>query len=122
MNRGEFQYKEVKISGEDIMKNVGHLIPKGELLYVATDERNQTFFDPFRKRFPKVKFLDDFIDVADLKNVNPNYLGMIDQVVCMRGRIFVGTWFSTFSGYITRMHGYMGYHDYSVWYADKVRR
>ena len=65
------------------MKNVSHLIPKGELLYVATDERNQTFFDPFRKRFPRgVRFLDDFIDVADLKNVNPNYLGMIDQVVC----------------------------------------
>ena len=30
------------------------------------------------------------------------------QVVCSRGEMFTGTWFSTFSGYITRMRGYLG--------------
>jgi hypothetical protein len=100
--RGEFQYKEVKISAEQMLANVGQFIPENELLYLATDEKNKTFFDAFRKRFPKIKFLDDYMDDADLRNINPNFLGMIDQVVCTRGSIFVGTWFSTFSGYITR--------------------
>lgn len=122
VRRGDFQYKDVKISAEAMMTNVGHLLPHNELLYIATDERNKSFFQPFRQRFPSIRFLEDFEDIADLKGINPNYLGMIDQVVCMRGRYFVGTWFSTFSGYITRMRGYYGYHDYSVWYADKVRR
>jgi hypothetical protein len=47
---------------------------------------------------------------------------MIDQVVCTRGDIFVGTWFSTFTGYITRMRGYMGYADTTVFFGDKAHR
>ena len=35
-------------------------------------------------------------------------MGMIDTIVASRGRIFVGTYFSTFSGYINRMRGYHG--------------
>lgn len=100
--RGEFQYKEVKIPAEKILENVGQFIPAGELIYVATDEKNKSFFDAFRSRWPTVRFLDDYVELAGLQHINPNYLGMIDQVVCAKGTIFVGTWFSTFSGYITR--------------------
>jgi hypothetical protein len=39
-----------------------------------------------------------FVQVANLSNVNKNYFGMIDQVVASKGRVFVGTWFSTFTG------------------------
>lgn len=49
-------------------------------------------------------------------------IGMIDQVVCTRGEIFVGTWFSTFTGYITRMRGYMGYSDKTVYFGDMAHR
>ena len=34
----------------------------------------------------------------------------------------LGTWFSTFTGYITRMRGYLGYPDNTVWYGDKKHR
>lgn len=122
IRRGEFQYKEVKIPAEEMMANVGHLLPENELLFIATDEKNKTFFLPFRQRFPKLRFLDDYMDLADLRHINPNFLGMIDQVVCTGGRFFVGTWFSTFSGYITRMRGYLGRDDSSVWYGDKKHR
>mmetsp|Transcript_18206 Transcript_18206/g.16498 ORF Transcript_18206/g.16498 Transcript_18206/m.16498 type:complete len:673 (+) Transcript_18206:3-2021(+) len=122
IRRGEFQYKEVKISASELMHNVGHLIPSNELLYLATDEKNKSFFNDMLIRFPKIRYLDDYVDTAGLVDINPNYLGMIDQVVCTRGTQFIGTWFSTFSGYITRMRGYLGYHDYSVWYGDKTRR
>jgi hypothetical protein len=66
--------------------------------------------------------LDDYKIIAGLDGINPNYLGMIDQVVCTRATIFVGTWFSTFSGYITRMRGYLGLEDKSVFYADLPHR
>ncbi len=65
VRRGEFQYNVVKIPAEEIMNNVGHVNPKGELLFIATDERNKTFFNAFRRAgFPRLRFLDDYIDVA----------------------------------------------------------
>lgn len=74
--RGEFQYKEVKIPAANMLANVGHFIPKNQLLFIATDEKNKSFFDAFHKRFPKIRYLDDFMDYAELKNINPNFLGM----------------------------------------------
>jgi hypothetical protein len=102
LDRGEFQYKEVKIPANQTLANVGKYIPANELLFIATDEKDKSFFDAFKERFPRLRFLDDYMDTADLRTINPNFLGMIDQIVCTRGEIFVGTWFSTFSGYITR--------------------
>ena len=73
------------------MQNIGHHIPDGELIFLATDERKKDFFSAFRKKFPKIRFLDDFMDFADLRGINPNFLGMIDQVVCTQGSVFIGT-------------------------------
>jgi hypothetical protein len=39
-------------------------------------------------------------------DINPNYYGMIDQLVASRGVVFVGAFYSTFSGYIYRLRGY----------------
>lgn len=121
-HRGDFQYKDVKIPADRMLHNVGQFIPKGQLLFIATDERNKSFFDPFLARFPKIHYLDDFMDFADLRDINPNFLGMIDQVICTRGEIFVGTWFSTFTGYITRMRAYLGYSDKSTFFGDMAHR
>jgi hypothetical protein len=33
---------------------------------------------------------------------------MIEQIVAANGEAFIGTWWSTFTGYINRMRGYMG--------------
>jgi hypothetical protein len=74
--RGEFQYKEVKIPAANMLANVGQFIPKGQLLFIATDERNKSFFDAFHSRFPRIKYLDDFMDYAELRTINPNFLGM----------------------------------------------
>eukprot|EP00605_Chrysophyceae_sp_TOSAG23-4_P002496 GSChrysophyteH1.ASY1.ANO1.2759.1 assembled CDS len=119
VRRGEFQYKAVKIPAADIVTNVGHHIPENRLIYVATDEKKKGFFDAFKKRWSNVRYLDDYMDMAGLRDINPNFLGMIDAMVCTRGEEFIGTWFSTFTGYITRMRGYMGYPDNLTWYGDK---
>lgn len=105
-----------------MLANVGQFIPSDRLVYVATDERKKSFFDAFKTRWSKIKYLDDYMDYAELRTINPNFLGMIDQVICTRGEEFIGTWFSTFTGYITRMRGYMGYPDNTTWYGDKAHR
>ena len=122
VRRGEFQYKSVKIPAAEILENVGHHIPQNRLIYVATDEKNKNFFDAFKTKWEHVRFLDDYFDYADLKSINPNYLGMVDAIVCTRAEEFIGTWFSTFTGYITRMRGYMGFPDNKTWYGDREHR
>ena len=52
------------------------------------------------KEHYNIRFLSDFSDAAGLNQLDPNLLGMIDTIVASRGRLFVGTWFSTFTGYI----------------------
>lgn len=52
--------------------------------------------------------LADFYDKIGLSRLNQNYIGMVEQIVCARSKVFAGTYFSTFTGYITRMRGYYG--------------
>jgi hypothetical protein len=70
----------------------------GHLLYIATDETNRTFFRPLMEHY-KVRFLDDYSVLAGLSELDPNYVGMIEQVVASRASVFVGTYFSSFSAY-----------------------
>jgi GDP-fucose protein O-fucosyltransferase len=73
------------------------------VVYIATDERDKTWFEPLRKHY-RLVFLEDFSHL--IRGVDPNYLGMIEQLVCAKGDKFVGTYYSTFSGYINRVRGY----------------
>lgn len=79
-------------------------IPIGRTVYIGTDERDKAFFQPLRDHGWKLLFLDDFSDL--IAGVDPHYYGMIDQLVTSRGRVFFGCWFSTFTGYVTRLRGY----------------
>ena len=45
----------MKLPASDILRNIGDKIPSDiQVAYIATDERNKSFFDPFRRRFSKV--------------------------------------------------------------------
>lgn len=103
IRRGDFQYKDTRIPAEEIYNNVKDVLVENSTVYIATDERDKSFFEIFRKHY-KVYFLDDFMD--ELKDVNTNYYGMLDQRIASRGRTFIGTYYSTFTGYINRMRGY----------------
>ena len=65
--------------------------------------------------------MSDFQDLARLDQLDPNFVGMIDQVVCSRGRVFVGTYFSSFSAYIGRMRGYHGTSNKLMFYGQLDR-
>lgn len=103
IRRGDFQYKDTRVECNVIFDNTVDVLEANSTIYIATDERNKTFFDPLRKRY-KIYFMDDFSNL--LENVNTNYYGMIDQLVASRGRVFVGTFYSTFTGYINRVRGH----------------
>ena len=108
IRRGDFQYKKMKLSGEEWFLNTRDVLEKNEILYIATDEKDKDFFDPFRRAGYTLKFLSDYTELAGLKAMDPNHMGMIETVVCSRGRSFTGTFRSTFSGYINRLRGYQG--------------
>jgi len=103
VRRGDFQYKDTRIEATELYKNSADLIPENATLYIATDERNKKFFDPIKQHY-HVYFLDDFKHL--FQKMNTNYYGMLDQLIASKGRTFVGTYHSTFTGFINRMRGY----------------
>lgn len=98
-------------------QNTRDLWKPRELLYVATDETEKKFFDPFINSNHDLRFLDDYWDMANLSSFQKEHLGMIEVIVASRGRVFVGTYYSTFSGYISRIRGYYGMSKYSSFYG-----
>jgi hypothetical protein len=108
IRRGDFQYKKTRVEASEIVAAATDQIPKGATVYVGTDERRKDFFQAMSEYWDVV-FLDDFTDLVT--DINPNYYGMIDQLVTSRGRTFFGCWWSTFTGYITRIRGYHSQND-----------
>lgn len=102
VRRGDLQYKKVKISAEEWYENTKEVWKPGELLYIATDERNKTFFDPIKNKGHPLRFLDDYWEIADMEHLDHTYIGMVDTIVASHGRAFAGTWFSTFTGKFQR--------------------
>ena len=103
IRRGDFQYKKTRVEASEILEAAKDQIPKGTTVYVGTDERKKKFFQVMQDYWDVV-FLDDYMHL--IKGIDKNYYGMIDQLVTSRGRTFFGCWWSTFTGYITRLRGY----------------
>lgn len=103
IRRGDFQYKKTRVDAKDILEVARDQIPRGTTVYVATDERKKEFFQDMESYW-NVLYMDNYIHL--LEGVDKNNFGMIDQLVSSRGRLFFGCWFSTFTGYITRLRGY----------------
>ncbi len=104
VRRGDFQFKETKISGEKMYEISKEYLTPNKTVYIATDEKNKYFFRSFDENYDVV-YLDDFKHL--IPDINVNYYGMVEQIVCAHSDVFYGTWFSTFSGYINRIRGYL---------------
>jgi hypothetical protein len=104
IRRGDFQYDIMYLSAQEIYDGTTRtVVPNGRTVYIATDETDMTFFHAFQQHYNLV-FLHNFTHL--IPDINPNYYGMIDQLVASKGKVFVGTLYSTFSGYINRLRGY----------------
>ena len=105
IRRGDFKglafYKDGIVDPNDIVASK-YFEPQ-RTVYIATDESDIAFFEPLRQQHT-VLFLNDFRHL--IADMDPNYYGMIEQLVCAKGDKFVGTYYSTFSAYINRVRGY----------------
>lgn len=150
VRRGDFQFKDVKLSAEEIVQNLHYpngtsIIPRGAMVYLSTDDPDgvckgcmvqrkpcNTYVSPkpvgcpedtswkaFTKAGWKVRFMRDFLRRGYLNDVNPNVHGMVESIVCSRAKIFAGTYFSTFTGYIHRLRGYHGLGESTFYHHKK---
>jgi len=103
VRRGDFQFTPTRVEASVLYERSKDELTEGTTLFIATDEKDKSFFDPLKEHYD-VFFLDDFMHL--LEGVNTNYYGMLDQLIASKGRIFFGTWWSTLSGYANRMRGY----------------
>lgn len=105
IRRGDFQsqFPITEMSAGTILTGIQDIIAPGSTLYISTDERDQTFFQPLSEVYD-LKFIGDFGDL--LSGINPQMFSLAEQIVCSRSRVFVGTYYSTFSAYIVRLRGY----------------
>ena len=106
VRRGDLtrQYHWAMMSSEELYEVSREKLNSSSLLYIATDEVDRDFFELFERHY-NVVYLEDFADLlADV--VNPHMYPIIDQLVVAQSRTFVGTYGSSFSGYINRLRGY----------------
>ena len=46
---------------------------------------------------------------------------MVESIVCSRAKVFAGTYFSTFTGYIHRLRGYHGLGEATYYHSTAYR-
>jgi len=104
-------------------QNTKEIWRANEILYIATDERDRSFFDDFRRQHSgPLRFFDDYKVLAGIDSIDPTQYGMIETIVASRGTMFAGTWFSTFTGYIVRLRGYYGMSKFYTYYSWLERK
>jgi hypothetical protein len=91
VRRGDFLYIHPPLAPDPsfIYSVTQDVLPEGSILYIATNEQNKSFFQPLRDHYD-IKFLDDFVDDLNTPQtiMDPNYYGMIDQLVVGYGRFY----------------------------------
>ena len=115
--------QDVFIPISRVEKNLRALFKPGEKLYIATDNTSPGFLKPFYDHFDVYRW-DDFLgekggNVLKGLDIEPGNLGQMEQVVMAASRVFIGTDFSTFSGLVPRLHGYMGAPDTQLYLNTK---
>lgn len=104
IRRGDFQYQNMHMSAEEVYENnTKGIVKEGRTVYILTDEKNSSYFEPLRKHY-NLLFLGDI--KAELGDLNPNFYGQVDQLIASRAEKFFGAYYSTFTGYIMRLRGY----------------
>jgi|SRR5579875_709180 len=109
-------YPEQNISIDRMLGNVLMRIPAKSQMYIASDERDRVFFHELSKYY-RLWFIEDFAKLLP-DDLSPGRVACVEQMICAFARVFVGTRFSTFSAYITRLRGYRGAADQNTYFTD----
>ena len=107
VRRGDFQrfYPMTALGPAALVGNVARQLDP--VVYVATDEPDESFWTEFSAVLPKGIHMVRRGDVVEqLAGVDQNAVGFVEMLVCSHAAVFIGTRYSTFSSYITRLRGY----------------
>merc|ERR1712113_1110039 len=109
IRRNDFasQYKAAMLSADTILEAFKTQIKPGEVIYISTDEKVHSFFNPI-KRVYNVRFLADYEKKAGVASLDSRMLPMLEIVIASGSEKAFGTWWSTFTGHIFRLRGYTG--------------
>jgi len=107
--RDDLQFDDNRwISPARIFKNTENLLLENETIYIATDEKPDVFKDEFLSVFSaryNILMLDNYM--SKIQGIPKEWVPLVEMVILSQGRVFIGTRQSTFSGYVTRLRGYM---------------
>jgi hypothetical protein len=106
IRRNDYQFKELFIPCEEIRDHLAGIVPENATLYIATDHKDLSFFEPLSRKYNLV-FYKDVLNQLDLGSINKNWIPALEMMICTRAIKFVGMYLSTFSSFIYRMRGYM---------------
>lgn len=90
----------------NIISDLDGRLRKDVPLYVATDEKDKSVFNDFSKEYDLV-FFDDF----EL-NLEDHEILMVEQIICSKADVFLGSFLSTFSDYINILRAQAGMKDF----------
>jgi hypothetical protein len=79
---------------------VKYLLKDDRPVYIATDEKDLSFFDELKK-YKKLYFFKDFYEPDDKLGDS-----IIEQLICVNSNVFYGTYKSTYSKRINILRGY----------------
>lgn len=115
------QYKNVFVPATRLLRRADTFFVNNRAIFVATGEKNHSYFDPVKENYPHLYFLSDFDNILDTTpGFEPFMMKQVDQIVASHGRRFVGTYMSTFSAYILRLRGYLGKANNTATYVTNI--
>lgn len=121
VRRGDLQYAEVKIDASKLLDNVRPWLKVSgkKKIYIATDEKDKSFFDPFRREGYEIVHWRD-LHISKNNRVPFHLEGMLEQLVAAESNLFIGTRLSTFSSYVPRIRGFtVGLQNKELLYGDR---
>tara|TARA_B110000902_G_scaffold50491_1_gene57964 strand:- start:2337 stop:4901 length:2565 start_codon:yes stop_codon:yes gene_type:complete len=91
---------------KNLFQDISERIPNDKPLFIATDEQDKSVFLPLKNRY-NIFYLTDFQhDTRDHAEL------LIDQIICAKADIFLGSFLSTFSDYSNIIRGQEGKEDF----------
>jgi hypothetical protein len=124
--------RAASIGGWEIVANLASRMERNDVLVICTDgSPHEELFDPIRRHFRQVIFLDRYVredqGARELLSQLPRFDEAVDallaQLVATSADVFAGTLFSTFTGLIHRMRGFADPQaEFLYCYSDFCRR
>jgi len=105
IRRGDFAHIGLVDDSQEIIDITLGIVPRDAIVYIATDQKDKTWFSAFQNHFRGVYFLEDFPSQTEGME-DTSFFGFLDQIVASRGKAFFGAFQSTFTAHIITMMGY----------------